>query len=344
VGAGSSGNTILLASPVVNKDRLFTLDTESNLKAFNSNNGSLIWEKNLNPVEDDAVYSGAITAGSKSIFVALGSGELICIGIKDGNEKWRVANKSPLRSAPTVSDGRLFVVTMDNKTLAFSIDTGELLWVHSGMTETAALLGGASPAVRENVVIVTYSSGEVFALKAETGRVFWGDHLGPNRRLTGVANIADIKGSPVINKSLVFIISHSGRLTAIDFKSGKRVWEKSIAGTNTPWIAGDYMFLVSNDGEVLCVSHTDGRIKWLSQMPKFESPDDQEGIIKYVGPILAGDRLLVVSSLGDIYSISPYVGTVLGKVNVGDSIFISPIIANKTMFVLNDKGLLTAFR
>jgi outer membrane protein assembly factor BamB len=238
----------------------------------------------------------------------------------------------------------LFVVTIDNKTLSFSANTGELLWSHSGATETVALLGGASPAVKDNLVIVTYSSGEIFALKAETGRIFWGDHLGSSNRLAGVADIADIKGSPVIDKSLALIITHSGRLTAIDFRSGKRVWEKSIAGVNTPWIAGNYMFIVSNNGEVICISITGGRIKWVTKMPKFETPEDQEGIIKYVGPILVGDRLLVISSLGEIYSISPYMGTVLGKVNVGGNVFIPPIIANKTMFVLNDKGLLTAFR
>ena len=343
-GGGSTQDAIVLASPLVQDYRVMTLGREGNLRTFNVSDGSLIWKQRLESEDKDMVYSGAIAANLESIFVALGSGELICLRVLDGKEVWRTSTKNPLRGGPTVSGGRVFVVTIDNKTLSFDSKDGKLLWSHSGTTETAALIGGASPAVKDNVVIVTYSSGEVFALKTETGRVFWADHLGPNNGFNGVSNIADINGSPVIDRSLVLSISNSGRLTAIDFKTGRRVWERSVAGANTPWVAGDFIFVISNDGEVLCITRNRGLIKWVKQMPQFESSDDKEGIIRYAGPVLAGDRLLVVSSLGEIYSLSPFKGTILGKVDVSASIFIPPIVAGKTLFVLDDDGTLTAFR
>ena len=79
-------------------------------------------------------------------------------------------------------------------------------------------------------------------------------------------------------------------------------------------------------------------------MPMFESPEDKEGIIKYVGPIMVGDRLILASSRGEIYSLSPYKGTILGKVNVSGNVYISPIVAGQTLLVLSDSGVLTAFR
>ena len=343
-GNGSTKDSIMLASPLVQDYRLLTLGGEGTLRAFNVGDGSLIWKQRLKSEDQDMVYSGAIAANLESIFVALGSGELICVRVLDGKEVWRTSTKNPLRGGPTVSGGRVFVVTIDNKTLSFDAKTGKLLWSHAGTTETAALIGGASPAVKDNVVIVTYSSGELFALKTGTGRLVWADHLGPNNSSNGVSNIADINGNPVIDRSLVFSISNSGRLTAIDLKTGQRVWERSVAGANTPWVAGDFIFVISNDGEVICITRNSGLIKWVKQMPQFESLDDKEGIIRYAGPVLAGDRLLVVSSLGEIYSLSPYKGTILGKVNVSASIFIPPVVAGKTLFVLDDEGTLTAFR
>jgi outer membrane protein assembly factor BamB len=343
-GDGSTHDAIVLASPLVQDYRVMTLGREGNLRTLNVSDGSLIWQQRLQSKDQDMVYSGAIAANLESIFVALGSGELICVRILDGKEVWRTSTKNPLRGGPTVSGGRVFVVTIDNKTLSFDAKTGKLLWSHAGTMETAALIGGASPAVKDNVVIVTYSSGEVFALKTETGRVFWADHLGPNNRFNGVSNIADINGAPVIDRSLVLSISNSGRLTAIDFKTGRRVWERSVAGANTPWVAGDFIFVISNDGEVICITRNSGLIKWVKQMPQFESSDDKEGIIRYAGPVLAGDRLLVVSSLGEIYSLSPYKGTILGKANVPASIFISPVVAGKMLFILDNEGTLTAFR
>ena len=79
-------------------------------------------------------------------------------------------------------------------------------------------------------------------------------------------------------------------------------------------------------------------------MPVFESPEDKEGIIKYVGPIIVGDRLILASSLGEIYSLSPYKGTILGKVYISGSVYIPPIVAEQTLLVLSDSGVLTAFR
>ena len=342
-GVGSSKDSMLLASPIVIDGKVFVLDAKGMLKAFNLYDGSSIWERSLKPAEN-SVYSGAIASDSRYIFVTLGSGELVCIKSSDGSEVWRASIKSPLRGGATVVDDRIYVVTIDNKTLAFSAKTGQRLWTHSGAAETAALIGGGSPSVKSNVVVVSYSSGEVFGLKAETGRVFWADHLGVDNRLNGVGHIADINGSPVIDRGLVFNISNSGRLLATELRTGGRIWERAISGANTPWIAGEFIFIISNEGQIICLTRKSGLVKWVTQMPVFESPEDKEGIIKYVGPIIVGDRLIIASSLGEIYSLSPYKGTILGKVNISGSVYIPPIVAGQTLLVLSDSGVLTAFR
>ena len=342
-GVGSSKDSMLLASPIVIDGKVFVLDAKGILKAFNLSDGSSIWERSLKPAEN-SVYSGAIASDSRYIFVTLGSGELVCVKSSDGSEVWRTSIKSPLRGGATVVDDRIYVVTIDNKTLAFSAKTGQRLWTHSGAAETAALIGGGSPSVKSNVVVVSYSSGEVFGLKAETGRVFWADHLGVDNRLNGVGHIADINGSPVIDRGLVFNISNSGRLLATELRTGGRIWERAISGANTPWIAGEFIFIISNEGQIICLTRKSGLVKWVTQMPVFESPEDKEGIIKYVGPIIVGDRLIIASSLGEIYSLSPYKGTILGKVNISGSVYIPPIVAGQTLLVLSDSGVLTAFR
>ncbi len=343
VGVGSSNDSMLLASPIVTNGKVFVLDAESALKAFNLADGSLIWKTSLKPVEN-SVYSGAIASDSKYIFVTLGSGELVCIKSLDGSEVWRTKIKSPLRGGANVVEGRVYAVTIDNKTLSFSAKTGQRLWTHSGASESAALIGGGNPAIKSNVVVTSYSSGEIFGLKAETGRVFWADHLGGNNRLNGVAHIADINGSPVIDRGLVLNISNSGRLLATELKTGRRIWERSISGANTPWVAGEFIFIISNEGQIICLTRKSGSVKWVTQMPVFESPEDKEGIIKYTGPIIVGDRLIFASSLGEIYSLSPYKGTILGKENISGSIYIPPIVAGETLLVLSDSGVLTAFR
>jgi outer membrane protein assembly factor BamB len=345
IGAGATDDAALLASPVLQDSRIFTLDSEGTLAAFDANTGARFWRLNTrSPDEDDVVFSGAITTGAGMVFAATGVGQVIAASMETGKELWRVDAPGPIRGAPTYSDGRLFMTTIDNKAVAFSVKSGERLWTHSGIVEIAALLGGASPAVRDNVVIVPYSSGEIFALKAETGRVFWMDSLSDVQRTNAISNLADIRGNPVIDRDIVIAMSHSGRVTALDFKTGVRVWDRRIGGINTPWVAGDFVFLLSNAAEVIALTRRDGRVRWLTQLPQFKDPEQRQTGIQYTGPVLAGDRLVVSSSLGELHAISPYTGQVLGNIDVKAPVFIPPIVAGATIYVLTDKGRLIAYR
>jgi hypothetical protein len=60
--------------------------------------------------------------------------------------------------------------------------------------------------------------------------------------------------------------------------------------------------------------------------------------------VLAGDRLLVAGTLGDLLSISPYTGELLGKMDLREPVRLAPIIANRTIYVLTDRGRLIALR
>jgi outer membrane protein assembly factor BamB len=345
IGAGATNDAALLASPVLRDGRLFTLDSEGTLTAFDANTGARFWRLNTrSPDEDDVVFSGAITTGAGMVFAATGVGQVIAASMETGKELWRVDASGPIRGAPTYSDGRLFMTTIDNKALAFSVKSGERLWTHSGILEIAALLGGASPAVRDNVVMIPYSSGEIFALKAETGRVYWTDSLSDVQRTNAISNLADIRGNPVIDRDIVIAMSHSGRVTALDFKTGVRIWDRRIGGINTPWVAGDFVFLLSNASEVIALTRRDGRIRWLTQLPQFKDSEQREKGIQYTGPVLAGDRLIVSSSLGELRAISPYTGQLLGIIDVNAPVFIPPIVAGATIYVLTDKGRLIAYR
>ena len=79
-------------------------------------------------------------------------------------------------------------------------------------------------------------------------------------------------------------------------------------------------------------------------MPRFEDEKSKEDPIFFSGPVLAGDRLLLVSSLGEVVSISPYTGEVLGKITVSGAVRVSPVVANQTVYILTDRAELIALR
>ena len=53
----------------------------------------------------------------------------------------------------------------------------------------------------------------------------------------------------------------------------------------------------------------------------------------YKRQVLAGDRLIIASSIGKIYSVSPYTGEILGETQLDNGVFIEPIVADKTLLL-----------
>ena len=84
-------------------------------------------------------------------------------------------------------------------------------------------------------------------------------------------------------------------------------------------------------------------MRWIT---KFINKLDDKGKkpVQWVGPLLAGNRLILLSSHGRLVSVSPYTGAVLQEIKIGAGVFVSPIVANDTLYILNNKGNLIALR
>ncbi|MBM3491364.1 MAG: pyrrolo-quinoline quinone [Alphaproteobacteria bacterium] len=345
IGSGSSGGQRLLAPPIVAEGRVFVLDAASNAAAFDVGTGRRLWRVGLVAEKEEAgALGGGLAFEEGRLFATTAYGQVFALEPETGAQLWQRRVGVPFRGPPTVGGGRVFAISFDNQLHVLSAADGQVQWTHSGLPEDAGLIGGASPAYDGGVVVVPYSSGELFALRADNGRVLWSDQLVRTARGTQLADLSDIRGRPILDRGRVFAISHSGRLAAIDLRTGERLWERDIAGLETPWVAGDFIYLVTLDAEVVCLYRRDGRVRWVRTLDRFESPRSKSRPIHWSGPLLAGDRLVLVSSHGQALSLSPYSGEVIGRMNLPDGAAIAPVVADGTLFILTDGGRLLALR
>lgn len=346
IGAGSTGIGKLNAGPVVSDERLFTMDTQANVRAFDAKSGASLWQVRIDAKGEKRAlaFGGGVSVADGRVYVATGYGVAAALDAKSGRQIWRMEGTTPLRGAPTVEGNRMFVMTQDNQMFALSADKGERLWDSTGTVEVAGLLSIGSPAVGQDTVVVGFSSGELSALRVENGRPVWQDALARTGRSTALAALADIDASPVIDKGRVFAVGHGGRMAALDLATGQRVWEQTVAGVATPWVAGDYVYVVTLNGELMCLNRSDGKIRWLTQMARWEHPKKKKGAISWNGPILASDRLIMVGSNGQMVAMSPYTGGLLAQVKLATRAFVAPAVAAGTLYVLTDDGKLTAYR
>ncbi|MEC8164562.1 MAG: PQQ-binding-like beta-propeller repeat protein, partial [Pseudomonadota bacterium] len=335
----------LVARPVVADGYVFTMDAEFEVNAFEISTGKQVWNYDPNvPEEDEETFGGGLAYDGGRVFMSTGFGKIIALRADNGAELWRGNLPGPSRSSPTVGGGRVFAVTIDNQTVAFDEESGKKLWTHSGISESAGLLGGGSPALVGNTVISPYSSGELAALRVTNGRVVWSDSLVAVRRTDTLSTVAHIRGHPVVDRGVVYAISHSGRLVAIDLRTGARVWDRSIGGSETPWVAGNFIYVLSNQDDLYCLTRLGGRVRWVQSLPKYEDPEDKDGPIKWFGPVLASDRLMVVGNHGEVLSVSPYTGAFLSKLELTDKLSVAPVVASGSVFFLSDDADLIVYR
>ncbi len=345
IGAGSGGEERLVSSPVVGDGRVYVIDSASMVSAYATADGKRLWEAELTPdEEDDGHIAGGVAYDSGRVFASTGFAQVIALDAATGADIWRQRITSPARGAPTVRAGRLFVTTVDNKLFAINADNGEGLWTHTGVAESASLLGSASPAVGNGVVVVPYTSGELVALKAESGRLLWQENLSAIKRTDVVSNLAHIRGYPVIDRGRVIAISHGGVMAAFDLRNGRRLWQKEIGGSQGPWVAGDYIFVITNDAEIAAISRKNGGIHWVQALPRYEDTETQENPIIWTGPILVSDRLIAAGSHGEALAISPYTGRILGSIELPAGVSVPPIAAGGTVYFLADDADLVAYR
>ena len=264
----------------------------------------------------------------------------------------------PLRGAPSVAGPRVFFLSQDNQLQALDAATGEVRWSVAGTVEPACILGTGAPAIALDTVVAGFCSGELKALRSENGRTVWEDQLARTGRSTAMAALADIDGSPVIDRGRVFAVGHGGRMVALELATGQRVWERNFAGVWTPWVSGEFIYVVTVDGEVLCITRAEGKLRWVSRLGQFRKekkakpgrngkpgiPAKQKDPIQWAGPVLASERLWVASSNRELVALDAYEGKRVATIKLKDRAYLPPVVAGGMMYVLTDDGSLTAYR
>ena len=346
VGEGSEISGKLSAPPVVADGRVYTIGTQATVRASDARTGSQVWSTQFGTEKgnNDSLYGGGVAYDSGRIYATNGLGFVVALDARNGGIIWQVRPGGPLRGSPTVVGDTLYVMSQDNQIYSLKTADGATNWSEAAALEIAGVFGTGSPAVAQGTIVAGFSSGELNAYRYENGRVVWQDALQRTSISTSVSSLSDIDADPVIDRGQVFALGQGGRMVALELISGQRMWELNIAGISTPWVAGDWVFVVTDDAKVIAIARATGKIRWITQLQRFHNESKKRGQISYSGPVLAGGRLWLTATSGALISVDPDKGTVLGQTDVGAPISTPPVIADSTLYLVDDNARLHAFR
>lgn len=363
---GSSKAARLAAAPVVSGGKLYVMDTEAHVTMFDAATGAKGWSVAFGELVDavkdvpvkegekpakrrkgnnkTALFGGGVSVDGAFLYATNGMGDVGALNIADGSVVWKKRLSSPLRGAPSVALGNIYVMSQDNQLFALRASDGNVEWTEAAAVSVAGVFGVAAPAIGQGTVVAGFSSGDLTAYRYENGRNVWQDTLSRTSITTSVGSLTDIDAAPVIDQGRVFAIGEGGRMVSLELVTGQRLWELNVAGLATPWVAGEWLFVVTDEGKLLCVSRATGKIRWVTQLQRYNKDKSKNGAVTWSGPVLAGDRLILVSSAGQMVTVSPTDGAAQEPMKIGEAVFLQPVVANSTLYIFDNSGKITAFR
>ncbi len=343
---GSSPRRRLASAPVIGGGSLFVVDTAGDVHAFDAATGARRWQHRIEVERDfrDSTFGGGVSFSDGRVYATNGAGDVVALDAQSGAEIWRVRPAGPLRGAPTIAFNTVYVMTQDNQIHALNTTDGSLVWQEVAAGGQSGVFGVAAPAAGQGTVIAGYSIGELVAYRYENGRVLWNDALARTSISTQVGTLTDVDADPIIDNGRVYALGQGGRMAAYELVTGQRIWELSLAGISTPAIAGEWIFTLTDDSRLLAIARTTGRARWVTQLERWRNPKNETGPIFWTGPVLASNRLWVASSEGIVQSVDVMTGEATLFTELNDSVSLPPVVANNTLYILDDGGRITAWR
>ena len=334
-----SEKTGYISPPIISNEVIFYSNNNYEVIAKNTNNGKIQWKVKLNleKLEKFPLVAGFFLDDKKLFFVT-GLGNLYCVDVRTGKILWFEKFGIQFSRPPIINKNKIFLISDDNQLYAIDKNTRKILWSHLGNIEELSIIGGSKPALDKGILIVTYSSGEIYALDEENGSVVWFDNISTGNFFSKT-NLNDIQSPICIDNNTLYVPTFSNRFLVYDLKTGKKKWDTKISSINPITISGETIYLIDINSKLISLNKISGKLMWAVQLRSKKNDDE----IVWSGPLLSSNKLLVVSSSGLILSLSPFTGKTLSKIKLNESFLMGPIQVMGKIYLISKKGTLYIF-
>lgn len=317
-------------TPVILNGTLFVLG-QARVYAYNINQlGTPKWEVDFsNRSKGDVLRGGGLYVTNGYVAATYGSDQVSLLNATNGNELWHYDLTSIVRTTPLIHQGKVFVVTIDNKLYCLDLKTGFLKWTYEGVSEQLSVMRTQALTAHGDVIIVPCSTGQLLGINANSGELVW------NLSLDDKVSLVNYINTPVINNDIAYVSSQRGSIYALDLRDGKVEWENPSVGGNSFWLSGDYIYTINEYSQLSAVNKFSGKVKWIQDLPSKPT---------FSSPILVNNKLYVSSSKGNLLVFSPIDGSKLSEQDIPRGKYARPIATQSGLFLLSDAGKLTVLK
>lgn len=245
-------------APILYKDFVIQGNSIDGIVALDRKTGALRWKV---AIEGGVEAEGAVD--QNRLFIGARDGNFYSINIESGQIIWSFSVQSEVLGAPLIEKGRLYFLNGVNSLYCLDATSGKLQWLYARkVTSNQSLRGGSRPVIIGETLYVGTSDGYLVAIKKSSGELLWDKRLNTNRRFQ------DVDSSPVADGNDLFVSSFDDGLYALDAHSGVVKWKVDEGGFLPVVLDGDRLLHSTGSGKVMAIDRKSGKTLWEFILPQ----------------------------------------------------------------------------
>jgi outer membrane protein assembly factor BamB len=240
------------SAPRIADNKLLAITTDSQLFAFNSENGEVLWSHRGIGETASLMNSVSPAVSGGDVIVPYASGEIYSLSAADGNQLWSDSLAAPGRTLasssfsgiggdPVVDGDFVFAVSSSGKLAVFALATGQKIW-------EKPISAINTPWVAGDYLFVLTSDNNLICFVKYTGAVRWSVKL-PSYENEAEKEDSILWRGPILLVGKLIVVGSQGEMKIINAADGKILDTKDIPEgiITAPVVAGGRVYLVGQD-------------------------------------------------------------------------------------------------
>lgn len=253
-------------APTVAGPRVYVVDVENQLMAFDVNTGAQVWSYRGIPEPARIMRASSPAVTGETVIAPFSSGELVALRASTGQPVWqqvlsatsRTSALSELRDIagrPVVSRGVVYAVGHSGVMSAVDVRTGQPRW-------QLPVAGVNAPLPVGDVVFVVSKAGELTVVNRDSGQVYWTRDLneGRVRQEGGFFGLWDrtvrpVWAGPLLASNRLVLTNSDGELVAFDPKTGVQTGSVRLGGPAfiAPAAYNGALYVLTDRGQLVSI-------------------------------------------------------------------------------------------
>jgi outer membrane protein assembly factor BamB len=262
----SSVDLPIHGAPTVAGQRVFVIDVDNQLIAFNVNTGQQDWSYRGITEPARIMRASSPAVSGDTVLAPFSSGELVALRASNGQPVWQeVLSRTSRTSAlseirdiagrPVVSRGFVYAISQSGVLQAMDIRSGQAKW-------SLPVAGVNAPLPVGDVVYVVSKAGELTVVNRESGQVYWTRDLNEGRVRTeggilgfGKRTVRPTWSGPILASNRLVLVNSDGEAVAFDPKTGAQQSTVNLgaAAYIAPAAYNGALYVLTDKGELVSI-------------------------------------------------------------------------------------------